>query len=465
MDIYRDSAEALFKEGTRLLGESDSTGAEHAFRQALQIAPDLGEVHANLGLVLEGMKRWEEAESCYRQALELIPERMQIHLNFGAMLAKQKRFSEAEAAYRQAQLLDPKSPGAWSNLGVLLACVKREEEAERCYRAAMKLAPDYRNATFNLAYLLLRQGRYEEGWHCLESRNWYAQLEKHLNIPRWRGESLMGKSFLIGFEAGHGDMIQFCRYAALTKERGATRVSVLCHPGLKTLFTRLAGVDDVIGFDETLPSISWDYWTPPLSLPFLFQTRLDNIPDDLPYLSAEPNQVARWASIMGDSGSALRVGLVWKGNPRFENDADRSLASLGQLAPLGEVLGVRYFSLQKGAGEDEAACPPEPLKVMDLGSRILDFSDTAAIVMNLDLVITVDTAVAHLTAALGQPCWILLPDYKTDWRWLTGRNDSPWYPGVMRVFRQKTMGDWATVISEVKAALQTLAEGRKNVVE
>jgi ADP-heptose:LPS heptosyltransferase len=149
----------------------------------------------------------------------------------------------------------------------------------------------------------------------------------------------------------------------------------------------------------------------------------------------------------------LRIGLAWKGNPRFENDVDRSLPSLAVLAPLADIPGVRFFSLQKGVGQEEAQQAQNPLSVVDLGSRIGDFADTAAIMMNLDLVITVDTAVAHLAGALARPCWVLLPDYQTDWRWLADRVDSPWYPGVMRLFRQRLPGDWTTTIADVKAGL------------
>jgi Tfp pilus assembly protein PilF len=450
------SAETLFYEATRLLGEGDIAAAESAFRAALKLAPDFAEVHANLGLLLDRSARCKSAEIHYRRALVLSPRQVQTHLNFGAMLAAQKRFVEAETLYRQGLSLDPQSTGIWSNLGALLASTKREMEAEQCYRLAMKLAPDYRKARFNLAYLLLRQGRYEEGWSCLEARDWYTRLENRLRFPRWQGESLEGKSLLIGFEAGHGDMIQFCRYAALAKGSGATRVSVLCHPGLKRLFATLLCTDEVIAFDEPLPAFSWDYWTPPLSLPYLFRTRLETIPANLPYLTAETERIGHWARIIGDRRGSLRVGLVWKGNPQFENDADRSLPFLATLAPLGEVVGVHYFSLQKGAGEEEAARHPQPLWLTDLAFGITDFADTAGIVMNLDLVIAVDTAVAHLAGALGKPCWVLLPDYKTDWRWLTDRDDSPWYPEVMRLFRQKTAGDWAPVIAGVKKALHTL---------
>jgi Tfp pilus assembly protein PilF len=451
-------AEQLFHEATRFMNLGDFAAAEVAFRQALQLAPALSEAHANLGFLLNTQGSTQEAESCYRQALALAPTQVQTHINLGALLMSQKRFAEAEAAYRAALAIDPESLAAWSNLGVLLACLKQEAEAERCYRTALALAPDYRKAAFNLAYLLLRQGRYEEGWFRMESRDWYEQIQKHLGIPRWQGEPLAGKALLIGLEAGHGDMIQFCRFGKQLKALGASRVSVLCHPPLKALFQNLANIDDAIAVGDPDPGIVWDYWSPPLSLPFHLNTRVETIPADLPYLQVAPGKIAHWQAIMGDTGSALRVGLVWKGNPRFENDADRSLPSLRLLAPLGELAGIRFFSLQKGAGEDEAASAVAPFPITALGADIADFSDTAAIMMNLDLVIAVDTAAAHLAGALGRRCWVMLPDYKTDWRWLAERTDSPWYPGVMRLFRQDSSGTWEPVIAEIKKALAELVK-------
>jgi len=449
-----NDAEALFFAGTSLLKKGDATGAENCFRMAIKLAPGLAEAHANLGLLLEKQARFDEAESSYRKAIDLMPSLMQNHLNYGAMLAGQKRFAEAEIAYREALSIDPQSPSAWSNLGALLACMKQEAEAESCYRQALAFSPGYRSANFNLAYLLLRQGRYEEGWKRLESRDWYGPLENVLNLPRWQGESLKGKTILIGYEAGHGDMIQFCRYASLLKESGASKVSMLCHPPLKALFASIAGVDEVIGFDEQLPDYRWNYWIPPLSLPAAFSTRLNNIPAKLPYLHADPVKITHWAGFMIQQQKLPRVGLVWKGNPNFENDADRSLASIDELAPLAGINEIQYYSLQKGAGETEASNSSMPL--VDLAPYINDFSDTAAIVMNLDLVITVDTAIAHLAGALGKPCWIMLPDYRTDWRWLADRKDTPWYPGITQLFRQKKMGDWTEVISEIKSELLRL---------
>ena len=453
-------AEACFHEGNRHLAGGDAARAEECFRQAIGFFPDLAEAHANLGLVLDQGGRLAEAEAHYLHSIACNASHGQTHLNLGALLAQQKRFAEAEAAYLRALELMPESTAAWSNLGVLQACRKQEAEAERSYRKAIALDPDYQMARFNLSYLLLRQGRFDEGWRCLEARNRYAAMEQRLACPRWRGEPLQGKSLLIGFEAGHGDMIQFCRYAAVLKARGARHITLICHPALKALFATLDGVDAVVGLDEPLPATTWDCWTPPLSIPFHCRTRLDSIPASLPYLRAESRKIDYWSSVMSRQGSItdLRVGLAWKGNPRFENDEDRSLPGLDILASLGEVAGARFFSLQKGAGEEEAAAPPAGLSLMNLGPQISDFADTAAIVANLDLVISVDTAVAHLAGAMGKACWILLPDYKTDWRWLSGRSDSPWYPGVVRLFRQSRMGDWTSVLADVRAALPRLVE-------
>jgi Flp pilus assembly protein TadD len=288
-----DEASRLFQEGLELMAKSDRAGAKSAFRRALQLQPGFAEAHSNLGLLLEGAGRPEEAEACYRQALELSPGLVQTRINFGALLAARKRHAEAEVVYRRALGLAPEHPGVLSNLGVLLAELKREAEAEHCYRAALAAAPEHRSASFNLGSLLLRQGRYEEGWRRLESRDWRSPLEGYLDrFPRWQGEPIEGKSLLIAAEGGHGDMIQFCRYAGLLKKRGTSRVSVFCHPGLSRLFTQLRGVDEVLTSGAAPPAAGWDYWTLPLSLPHILATTLDTIPAELPYLTAEPEQIA-----------------------------------------------------------------------------------------------------------------------------------------------------------------------------
>lgn len=448
----REEAEALFYQGIRLMKAGDATGAEACFGLAVQQSPDFAEAYANLGLLLEKRSETETAEICYRLSIELDPSHSETHLDLGALLAGKKRFEEAETLYKQAIDLVPDSPVGWSNLGVLYACMKREAEAEQCYRTAMRLDDNYAMARYNLSYLLLRQGRFEEGWSCLEARNWYAAWAPRLSCPRWQGEPVAGKSILIGYEPGHGDMIQYCRYAAELKEQGADAITLVCHAALKRLFNAVAGVDLVLSFDDQIPASGFDFWTPPLSIPYYCNTRLDSIPARIPYLYAPPELVEKWAAHIPEN--RLCVGLVWKGNPLFDNDADRSLPSLDVLAPLASVDGVTFVSLQKGAGEDEARHPPAGLHIAHLGEQLTDFADTAAVIFGLDLVICVDTAVAHLAGALGKPCWVMLPDYKTDWRWMTKRADSPWYPGIMRLFRQQTAGDWSGVVDEVVTALE-----------
>jgi len=453
MSAVRDQAEALFFEGNRLMAAGDANAAEACYRRALTLVPEFSEVLSNLALLRERAGAIDEAEDCYRRAIATNPDCVQNYLNLGVMLANAKCFSESEVVYRHALHLAPDATAAWSNYGVLLARLKREDEAEQCYRTALALDSSYANARFNLAYVLLRQGHFEEGWFCLEARDWYAMLSSYFTCPRWQGEPLAGKSIIIGIEAGHGDMIQFCRYASVLKTMGAARVAVVCHPGLKTLFATLIGADEVFSLYEDVPKSAWDFWTPPMSLPYYCQTRIDTVPAPIPYLAAAPAKRATWEALLPVSGR--RVGLVWKGSASFENDLDRSLPSLDMLAPLAAVAGVNFVSLQKGRAEDEARCPPQGLPLVALGERISDFSDTAAIICGLDLVISVDTAVAHLAGALGIPCWVLLPDYQTDWRWLSTRSDSPWYP-CMRLFRQPAGGGWEVVIAAVVEALRRL---------
>ncbi len=237
--------------------------AEQAFLQASGLAPQIPELHANVAFLMNKDGRRQAAETAYRRALDLAPAQVQILINFGAMLAAQKRFAEAETVYRKALAADARSLQAWSNLGVLLASQKRETEAESCYLSALSIAPDYATASFNLAYILLRQGRYEEGWRHFESRDWYAPIEHHLRLPRWHGEALSGKSLIVGLEAGHGDMIQFCRYAPLIKKLGASRLAIICRGGSAKQDIRLSEFSASMGDGNRLPRSRSNEKTPP----------------------------------------------------------------------------------------------------------------------------------------------------------------------------------------------------------
>ncbi|MQA37517.1 tetratricopeptide repeat protein [Rugamonas aquatica] len=448
--MYSDSQQA-YLDGNQHMAAGGFAAAEHCFLHALALEPTHGGARANLGYLKERQGAYAEAEFHYRLALALMPDHAQLHQNLGVLLLKMKRFDESEAAARAALELTPESPAAWSQLGVLLACVKREQEAEQCYRRALALDPEHARAGFNLAYVLLRQGRFDEGWPLLEARWQFDAFAHTFACPRWNGEPLHGKSIVIVLEAGQGDMIHFCRYATQLKKRGALRVAVICHAALRRLFATLEGVDAVYASDEAIPADGWDYWTHPMRLPLLLGVDADAA-RSIPYLAAEPELVGDWAGRLPSHG--LRVGLAWKGNPHFENDADRSLPSLRTLAPLAAA-PAHFVSLQKGPGESEALDPPNAMQLYAAGPQLSDFADTAAVIANLDLVISVDTAVAHLAGAMGKPCWLLLPDYRCDWRWMSERSDTPWYPS-MRLFRQSRAGDWAPVIDAVARELALL---------
>lgn len=447
-------AESLFHDASAHFAIRDFGAAAQVLRAALALDPGFVEALVNLAYALENDGQPEEAEAHYLRVIALAPEQLQPRLNLGALLAGQRRFDEAEQLYRMALADFPEAPTLLSNLGAMLAGAGRETEAEACHRRALALDPGYCKASFNLAYLLLRQGRWEEGWELREARDWPDILQPHLNVPRWQGEPLAGKAILVGIEGGHGDMIQFGRYCAQLKQAGAARAGVLCHPGLVRLFGGLHGADDVIGPDQALRD--WDCWVPALSLPRFFRTTVDAVPAALPYISTDPALVARFAPLLAAAPGDMKVGLVWKGNTGFENDGERSLPSLDTLAPLAQLPGLRFFSLQKGAGEDELKAAGARFAPVDLSGAIDDFADTAALVAGLDLVISVDTSVAHLAGALGKPCWVLLPAHLTDWRWLTGRSDTPWYPGVMRLFRQRRIGAWDEVVAELVRALEAM---------
>lgn len=434
--------------------------AERSYRQAIALNPASAEAYANLGLLLESCNRIDHAEQCQRKALSLNPSSAEIHSNLANLLCLLERTEEAEQAYRQAITLKPHSAAAYSNLGVLEANAYRDAEAEQNFRRAIALEPRYQLARLNLAMLLLAQGRLREGWGYNEARFHPDLPEPDAPMPalpfsQWQGESLAGKSLLVCPEQGFGDMIQFCRYLPLLKERGAAHITLVCRKALVSLMSTLEGVDAVFAIADAVAA-AHDFWTLPMSLPLHCNTDLSSIPACIPYLHVPVERRAAWSPRLPQANDKFRVGLVWKGNPMHANDSKRSLPGLSALAPLWAVSGVQFVSLQVGGGAAEARNRPAAQDLMDLGSEIGDFADTAAILERLDLLITVDTAAAHLAGALGKRCWVLLPAYRTDWRWMRARSDSPWYPGGMRLFRQASGQNWDATIEDVAQALHEL---------
>ena len=429
-----------------------------AIYQALQkLRPDYAEAYHNLGNVLCALNRLAEAEEAYTQALRRRPEIVEAHHNLGCVLGALGRLPEAVAHFQQAVALRPGYAEAHYNLGSTLKRLNRLPEAEAAFRQALALRPNYPDATFYLGTLLLGTGQYAQGWAFYESRYEHPGFAHHnsrvlLRCPQWQGDDLAGKSLLVWQEDGLGDMIQFGRYLALLKARGAATMTFACAPALRRLMATVDGVDAVVDHETALSQSSrFDCWTSLLSVPRHLRTTLETIPPPL-HLVPEPSIVERWRLRLAALAPGRKVGLVWKGNPQHHNDANRSLASLATLAPLWSLPDVSFVSLQKGQGEEEAQCPPADQPLLHLGPELMDLADSAAIISQLDLVVCVDTAIAHLAASLRTPCWILLPATGVDWRWMQERDDSPWYPDVVRLFRRSAGESWLATVERVRQA-------------
>jgi hypothetical protein len=345
----------------------------------------------------------------------------------------------------------------YSNLGNVLKELGRLPEAEAAFRQALAIRADYPMAKYGLAMLLISTGRFEEGWRLYEERHADPDSVQHktqkvLGRPHWHGESLVGKKLLVWQEGGLGDAIHFGRYFAWLKAQGAAEVAFACAAALHRLFATVEGVDKVLSHEAGWAgAANYDYWTSPLSAPLYMGTTLEAIPPPV-RLKLDASLVESWRIRLAELPAGRRIGLVWNGSALHQNDAHRSLHSLAMLAPLWSIPGVNFVSLQKGEGEDEAQSPPIGQPLLHLGSDVADLADSAAIVAQLDLVICVDTSIAHLAASVGTPCWVMLPAEEIDWRWMHERTDSPWYPQTIRLFRQALGGKWPAVIERVRHA-------------
>lgn len=458
IQIRPDYVDALNNLGCVLTELKRAPEAERLFRQTLALRPDHVEAHYNLGVALQQLERYPEAEIAWRTALRLAPAHAQTLNNLGGMLGMQGRLPEALATLQQALECDAQLAQTHFNLGGVLKELGALDEAETAYRRAIALAPAYGDAVFRLATLLIAMGRYEEGWRLYERRYentgfvHFASLEM-LGCAHWQGEPLAGKSLLLWQEDGLGDMLQFARYARLVKALGATRVAFGCVDALHRVLAGVEGIDVVLTHAEAVTrAAEFDYWASPLSMPLHLATTIDTTPPPTRF-APNPELVRQWGARLATLGAGPRIGLVWKGNPLHHNDQHRSIPSLATLATLWSVPGLKFVSLQKGAGENEADEANEAQQpILHLGGEITDFVDTAAIVSQLDLLICVDTSTAHLAASLGTPCWVMLPRRDVDWRWLHARDDSPWYPRTVRLFRQAIDETWDAPIERVRRA-------------
>ena len=475
--------EALLNLGNLYYDEQQFMQAALCCHKALELRPGYAKAWCNLGNALQMLGGVEGATRCYERTLAIAPETTAAWHNLGNAWAARRDFRKAEDCFRRALAAEGR-PGDHNSLGNALFQQRRNEEAAACYRRALELNPGYAAAHTNLANVLmregqraqmfahyeralemnansagghynlalayLREGRYPEGWREQEWRWDFRELRlrrRAFAAPQWRGEPLHGETILLHAEQGLGDTLQFVRYAPLVAERGG-RVVLEVQPRLKRLLGNLPGVTRVLAHCEALPEFAWH--CPLMSLPLAFGTEVDSIPAKTPYIRADCEDAAaawrRWP------GAGLRVGIAWAGNPQHRSNEQRSMP-LRSLLPLARIGGVSWFSLQVGPAAAETRTIPGDFALTDACSANRDMADTAALAATLDLVISVDTSVAHLAGAMGIPTWVMLP-YLADWRWMDEREDSPWYP-TARLFRQTVGGDWSGPVEATKRELRS----------
>jgi len=471
--------------GALAMQRGNAQAALEHFTRAAELQPRFPEAHSNRGVALQALERWDEALACYRRALEIEPRHVDALYNRGVVLGKLERWNEALESYERVLRARPDHARAWSNRGNVLQILDRWPEALQSYERALQLRgehaellvnrgiallelaryrealqsferaavldPQHREAQWCRAMTLLSLGDYAKGWKLYEWR-WQrkdAPPQRHAGSAPWLGETpIAGKTILLHADEGFGDAIHMARYAPLVEARGA-RVLLEVYPPLARLMTTLSPSIEVFAHGAVLPS--FDTHCPLGSLPRALGSTLDTLPAQ-PYLRALPAEVTAWAGKLGERRRP-RVGLAWSGNAAHERDRQRSLA-FERLLPLLEE-DFEFHGLQKELRPADREVIARDGRLRLWNEELRDFADTAALVANLDLVISVDTSVAHLAGALGKPTWILLA-HIADQRWLLERTDSPWYPSA-RLFRQKSRGDWIPVIAEARAALRDFA--------
>jgi hypothetical protein len=436
--------------GMTLLQADKVSEAAFQFRKALSLEPGFADASLCLGHCLHLLRKFDEAVEVYDRAIHISPEIVTVWNNRGNALLELCRYDQAAESYSQALEL---APGLHDARVALATCYQAQGQFAKALTACdtvLKADPENAEAHWNRALLLLLNGNYHEGWQEYEWR-WrkrnFTSPRRNFPRPLWRGEPLAGRTILIHAEQGFGDTLQFCRYVPLVAAHGA-RVIFECHPPLAPLMRMLEGVASVVPMGEPLPP--FDLHVPLLSLPMIFDTTVGTIPNQVPYLAPPVDRLSFWRGLVPDEGR-MKVGLCWAG--KSYPDPGRSCTA-ALLASLAAVAGISWYSLQIGWQEEL------PLQMTDCTGHIRDFGNTAALIAQLDLVITVDTAVAHLAGALGKPTWVMLP-YAPDWRWLLGRNDSPWYPAT-RLFRQTVPGDWEDVMRRIVCALKSRFPGKMN---
>ena len=454
IELQPDYAEALGHLGLLKQKQGQFSEALICLNKALELNPNFVELLNNLGIALEENGQVEDAIACYRKAISIKPDFLAVFNNLGNSLQKQLLFKDAIAIYQQAISQHPNFAEAINDLGHALQELGQLEDAIKYYQKAILIKPDYADAHLNFALSLLLRGELIQGFSEYE---WRWQIRKNeirnYSQPIWDGSNLQGKTIFLHLEQGLGDMIQFIRYIPLVQEKGG-RIIVECYPHLLKLFSQIQGIKQWVICGGQIPH--FDVYASLMSLPRILGTTLDNIPASIPYLKGDIFP----SSFIFPASSLLKIGIVWSGSVAHHKNYQRS-CSLTKFTELVEISQVSFYSLQKELSERDRDLLNQT-NIQDLSQYLGDFTDTAAIISQLDLVITVDTSVAHLAGAMGKPVWLLL-SYIPDWRWLLEREDSPWYP-TMKLFRQPSLGDWDSVFHKLKTSLQTLNQNPESLV-
>ncbi|HEX8520728.1 MAG TPA: tetratricopeptide repeat protein [Tepidisphaeraceae bacterium] len=419
--------------------------AEQLYRSILQQARHPAAMHL-LGVVLLQRGQYMPARDLIEQAIQLEPNDFAAHNNLSEAYKNLGEFDRALQSAHRALELNPQFGPAHATIADNLMNIGHTKDAGEHAQKAITLAPNDPNAHMVRARYLLATGQLTRGWPEYEWRlQRFPQLRRQLPMPRWTGGKIAGKSILLTAEQGYSDVLQYVRYANLLADRDA-EVYVECHPELKRLLSRVRGAVSVIAVREPLPRV--DFYVPMPSLPLAFNTTLKTIPSEVPYITAHPKLAEAWADLLKGETATLKVGLAWTGQRPGEPMKVRS-CPLEVLSQLGEVQGTTFYTLQEGMESTVWG-----FSIIDRTNRMTDFADIAGLIANLDLVITVDTAVAHLAGAMGKKVWLMLP-YAPEWRWMLAREDTPWYP-TAKLFRQETPGDWNGVVKRVKDELGEL---------
>jgi tetratricopeptide (TPR) repeat protein len=449
-----DYAEAYSNRGTLLIELEQPQAALSSYERAIALTPKSALAHFHCGVAHAALKQWDQAVARYDQAIALQPGYSDALSNRGSALMQLGQVDAALANFDTLIALSPDLAEAHYNRGVAMIALDRLDDALASLAQAIALNPTFAEAHHNEALVRLLTGDFARGWEKLEWRWTHRDLianKRSFTQPLWLGETdLAGKTILLHGEQGLGDAIQFCRYVPMVANKGA-KVVLEVSPALMALMRSLDGHPEIVGLGGPLPD--FELHCPLLSLPLAFRTRMETIPADVPYLAADPAYVEKWKARIEPSRGP-RIGLVWAGNPKHGSDQYRSV-DLQSMLPLVSGAGAQFFSLQKNLREGDAEILRRNPQIVQFGNDLETFADTAAVVSILDLVISVDTSVAHLAGALGKPVWILV-SFAPDWRWLLQRDDSPWYPTV-RLFRRSRFGDWNEVIADVARALSRLA--------